>query len=68
MMMKKKRNEKKRKKSFQNMMIPNNIIFNPSLTIPSAAPINRPETNPPYYDMSSLIQAMQPNQQQPAPP
>ena len=50
------------------MMIPNNIIFNPSLSIPQGAPINRPDTNPPFYDMSSLIQAMQPAQPQPAPP
>ncbi len=62
--------EKKRKvrNSFQNMMIPNNIIFNPSLSIPQGAPINKPGTNPPFYDMNSLIQAMQPAQPQPTPP
>jgi hypothetical protein len=49
------------------MMIPNKIIFNPSLYIPQGAPINKPETNPPHYDMSSLIQAMQPAQPQPTP-
>ena len=60
--------EKKRKvrNAFQSM-IPNNIIFNPSLNIPSAAPINRPDTNAPYYDMSSLIQSMQQTTQQPNP-
>ena len=62
----KKERKRKVKNNFQNM-IPN-IIFNPSLTIPSAAPINRPDTNPPYFDMSSLIQSLQPAQPQPAPP
>ena len=62
-------NDKKKKNPLQQAIqsIPN-MIFNPSLSIPQGAPINRPETNPPYYDMSSLIQAMQPTQQQPAPP
>ena len=68
--------EKKKKKNnsqvtpsraggLQNM-IPN-IIFNPSIAIPQGAPINKYETNPPYYDMNSL---MQPIQQliQPTPP
>ena len=31
------------------------MIFNPSLTIPQGYPITRPETNPPFYDMNSLI-------------
>ncbi len=35
-----KKKKKKVKNSFQNMMIPNNIIFNPSLSIPQGAPIN----------------------------
>ena len=53
-------NDKKKKNQFQQAIqsIPN-MIFNPSLSIPQGAPINRPETNPPYYDMSSLIQSIQ---------
>ena len=40
-------------------MIPN-IIFNPSINIPSYGyPINKPETNPPYFDMNSLMQQIQ---------
>ena len=61
-----KEKKKKVRNSFQNM-IPNNIIFNPSLSIPQGAPINKPETNPPFYDMSSLIQAMQQTTPQPNP-
>ena len=45
-------------------MIPN-IVFNPSIAIPQGAPINRQETNPPYYDMNSLIQPIQQAIQQP---
>ena len=40
-------------------MIPN-IIFNPSINTPSYGfPINKAETNPPYYDMNSLMQPVQ---------
>jgi hypothetical protein len=58
--------EKKKKKKLKDVaqnMIPN-IIFNPSISIPQGAPINRPETNPPYYDINSLLQPIQ----QPTPP
>jgi len=54
-------NEKKKKKNnFQEAVqsIPN-MIFNPSLSIPQGFPITRPETNPPLYDMNSLIQSIQ---------
>ena len=55
--------KKKNNNSFQNM-IPN-IVFNPSIAIPQGAPINRQETNPPYYDMNSLMQPIQQAIQQP---
>jgi hypothetical protein len=57
--------DKKKKKKLKDVvqnMIPN-IIFNPSISIPQGAPINRPDTNPPYYDMNSLMQSIQPSQQ-----
>ncbi len=49
-------NGKKKKNVLQEAMqsIPN-MIFNPSLSIPQGFPIARPETNPPFYDMNSLI-------------
>ena len=47
---------KKKKLDFKNYVpsIPN-VIFNPSLTIPQGYPIVKPETNPPFYDMTSLL-------------
>jgi hypothetical protein len=51
------REGKKKKKQFQ-YPIPN-IIFNPSIAIPQGFPVNKSETNPPYYDMNSLMQPIQ---------
>jgi len=48
---------KENKKQVQNP-IPN-IIFNPSIAIPQGFPVNKPETNPPYFDMNSLMQPIQ---------
>jgi hypothetical protein len=49
---------KEKKKQVQNPMP--NIIFNPSINTPSYGfPVNKAETNPPYYDMNSLMQPIQ---------
>ena len=62
-------NGKKKKNVLQEAVqsIPN-MIFNPSLTIPQGYPITRPETNPPFYDMNSLIPDFNNRINQPTPP
>jgi hypothetical protein len=49
--------KKREQRQFQNP-IPN-IIFNPSIAIPQGFPVNKSETNPPYFDMNSLMQPIQ---------
>ena len=47
--------KKKKVKELKDVLPMPNISFNPSIAIPQGFPITRPETNPPVYDMSSLL-------------